>query len=66
MRPDYSKLAVFTSALIKQVKLWTEERALKSKAARARAKVDGRESCDVGLKSDLFRGIRRLSEQFLY
>ena len=26
---------------------------------------NGRESCDVGLKSDLFRGIR-LSEQFLY
>ena len=26
---------------------------------------DGRESCDVGLKGDLFRGIR-LSEQLLY
>ena len=26
---------------------------------------DGRESCDVGLKGDLFRGIE-LSEQFLY
>ena len=40
MRPDSSGLAIFTclSALIKRVKLLTEERTLKSKATPAKVK----------------------------
>ena len=36
-----------------------------SKLFRAWHLHDGGENCDIGLKGDLFRGIR-LSEQFLY